>query len=492
MALASMLAAGSAGAQPPPAAAPKGGQPEQPVDPYAEPPAEPPAAEPKSPPEPEGEPRPSSGLDGDDDVDDQVAQSLYRRGVALYRHGSTAEAKTLFIESLERSPNGRMAGEALRMLRQANKRLGLANQDDGRPSARGQEGVLDPYAGAPPAGDASDEAPLDPYGTPEPPPPPESGAVGPPDAPEPEPERGSRLGRRVVIGWSGAVGLIAGMALAGPENDEGDLSDAAVIAGVVGAAGGIGLSYWLTGRTELSGGQSAAIASAATWGATQAGLLGDATTGTDSVPNDVWKYVAAGGLVGLGGGVLYARAAQPSEQDVALTNSLALYGTATGLFVAAGMEVPESEAYSINAIVGGAAGLAAGILLAPRVEVSLRRTLFLDLGAAAGAAAAWGALYPLIADDTSRNDEQVVGWVSTATMGGGVVLAWYLTRGMEARSRSLTGPSRARQPAPPALARRQADGAWELGVPFLRPLSNPALAPPGAGGVGVDLVSGRF
>ncbi|HTE51717.1 MAG TPA: hypothetical protein VK698_12775 [Kofleriaceae bacterium] len=497
-ALTCALQAGTAGAQPPAGASPGAAQPgpdEQPVDPYA-----------PSTSGPENQPSPDPGLEQgeppgppDDDIDDQVAQALYRRGVQLYRRGSTAGAKMLFVESLERSPRGRSSGEALRMLRAANRRLGIADRDDGRPGTPSHENLLDPYgAGGAGAPASPDEAPLDPYGaapaSPAPATPPLAEPAGPPD--RPEPDHGSALGRRAVIAWSGAVGLIAGLAIAGPEDDTGETADGAVVAGVVGAAGGIGLSYWLTGRTPLTAGQSAAITSGATWGAASAGLIGDAATGTDSVSNDVWKYVAAGGLVGLGGGLLYARAAEPSVEDMALTDSLSVIGAGAGLCIAAGMEPPESEAFSLNALFGSAAGLAAGLLLAPRVEVSLRRTVFLDLGAAAGAALVWGLIYPLTADDTTRNDEQLAGWLSTATLAGGFGAAWYFTRGMdrEGPSGSLSaGRTRRGPPPPPALARRDADGVWGLGVPFVRPMHSRALAPPGGGAaLGIDLVSGRF
>ena len=491
VALASVLTALIAWAGPARHAAAQSGEP---VDPYAAPA-----------PRPEKQPGQNSGRapdpdadaaelsQPDDDLDDQVAQALYRRGVLLYRRGDAAAAKQLFIESLERSPRGRSSEEAARMLRQANRRLGVKDLDDGRPGTPSHDAVLDPYGaagGGPPP--AADEGPLDPYGAPREPAPAE--AIAPPEPAAPidraEPARGSALGRRAVIAWSGAVGLIAGLAVAGPEDDAGDTSDGAVLAGLIGAAGGVGLSWWLTERYPVSAGQSAAIATGATWGAASAGLIGDAATGTDSQANDVWKYVAAGGLVGLGGGVLYGRAVDPSVEDMAMVDSLSVVGAGLGLCIAAGMEPPESEAFSLNALFGGAAGLAAGLILAPRVDLSMRRTLFLDLGAIAGAAAVWGLVYPLMKDDTTRDDEQIAGWLSTATLAGGVGAAWYFTRHMEA------GPSpslaRRRSAAPPALARRDADGDWQLGLPLVRPFQSRALAPGAGTALGVDLLSGRF
>jgi hypothetical protein len=252
----------------------------------------------------------------------------------------------------------------------------------------------------------------------------------------------------------------------------------------------VGLSWWLTERYPVSAGQSAAIATGATWGAASAGLIGDAATGTDSDSNDVWKYVAVGGLVGLGGGVLYGRAVDPTVQDMVLVDSLSVLGAGMGLCIAAGMEPPESEAFSLNALFGGAAGLAAGLLLAPRAELSVRRTLLLDLGAMAGAAAVWGLVYPLMKDDTTRDDEQIAGWLSTVTLAGGFGATWYFTRNMEAGPRSSL--TRRRSSAPPALARRDADGAWELGLPLVRPFQSRALAPRAGTALGVDLLSGRF
>ena len=452
---------------------------DQPVDPYGAP------ASPSPAPDAAGDPGddPAGDPAGDpaDDIDAQVAQALLARGVFLLERGDTADARTLFIESLQRSPRGPAAGEALRRLREANRALGL-DPDAGRPSAG--EGVMDPYGDG---GDgAAPEGPLDPYG--------EGGqGAGPAEAEGP----GSPFGNRAAIAWSAAVGFVNGLAIAGPESGgepgdpDRDVSGGAILAGVIGGAAGAGLGWWLTERRPLSAGEAATVVSAANWGALELGLFGDAVTGTDSDPNDVWKFVAVGGLLGIGGGAALALRASPSEGDVAFVNSLGLYGAAAGILAGVGMQPPHNEAYSINALVASTAGLTAGFFLQGRVETSRRRTLLMDAGAAAGALVPWVVLYPFISDGDTENDEQVAGWLSVFTLGGGAVAAWYLTRGMD-DDEGGSEAAAARHPAPPALARREADGAWRLGAPLLRPMALPAIAPASGTALGVDILSGRF
>ena len=458
MALAIGLPAGAARAQ------------EAPVDPYGDPP-------------PDAPPPPS---DPGDSIDDQVAQALYQRGLALMEKGETAYARRLFIESLQRSPRGAASADARRMLREANRKLG-APPDDGLPSAGGEGGVLDPYG----AGSAG-EQPLDPYA---------GGGAGQGDGgavDQPGEEPGSRMGRRAVIAWSAALGLVTGLAIAGPESDgdtiepggvpERVVSGGALLVGALGAAGGAGLSWWLTGRRPLEAGEAAAVVSAINWGAVNIGFFGDAVTGTDSDPNDVWKFVAAGGLLGAGGGALWAVRSSPSQGDVAFINSLGLYGAAGGLLAGVGIQPPHNEAYSINALVGSTLGLTTGFLLRDHVEMSRRRTLWMDLGAAAGAVAPWLLIYPLVNDDGTEDDEQVIGWLSVFTLGGGALAGWYLTRDMDAPPEG----EEAAEPAPPAVARRDGDGRWRLGAPLPRPMALPRLGPAEGRSFGIDLVSGRF
>jgi hypothetical protein len=449
---------------------------DQPVDPYG--PAAPAAPAPPAP--TPASPAPASPPPAaDDDVRDQVAEALYQRGLELFQQGDAQHAKSLFVESLEESEHGTSSADALRMLRAANQKLGLSNLDDGRPGT-GSPGPIDPYASAPRA-----EAPIDPYG----------GAA--PAAPAPA-EGGATttdlLGRPAVIGWSGAVGLIAGMSLAGPEDSNGNIGGGPVAAGLIGAGVGVAASWWLTGRYPLDRGQSSAVISGATWGALDVGLLGDAFTGTDSDPNDIWKYVGAGGLLGLGGGLLYGVKLDPPEGDVAFVNSLGFYGTSAGLLLGVAMDPPHGEAYSLNAVFGSAAGIATGLFLVDRgVHTTRRRMLLVDLGAVLGAGVAWG-FYPLVRDNGTRHDEQWIGFLSTLTMGGGAVGAWLLSRGYdEPEGQGDEAASvAARNPAPPALApadpglrrRRRGSGGPRPGPrPRLRPVLG-GLRPiffPGAG-----------
>ena len=450
---------------------------EQPVDPYDGAGASPPRA-----PDQQPDQQPVDPYRADapaDSIDDQVAGALYRRALYLLHEGDPTDAKMLLVESLERSPHGPSSTDALRMLRQTNRSLGLSDPDDGRPGeASTSGGTLDArHAGGGSAGDL----PINPYGASQPAP--EGAAAG-----------QSTLGRRAVIGWSGALGFITGLALAGPEDDQGNVSGGAVVVGLLGAGAGVGLSYWLTGRSPMTAGQDAAVVSGATWGAFDIGLLGDVFTGTSSEDNDVWKYVAAGGLIGVGGGAVYARMAQPSGGQVAFINSLAAYGAGAGLLFGVAIDPPHGEAYSLNATLGSAAGLVAGAVLAPRLRaISRKRTLLVDAGAVVGAAAPWVLLYPLIQDGSSNNDEQVSGLLSALTLGGGAVAAWFLTRGVDPAVPAPEGEEAAGSAAPPALAQRDVGGGWHLGLPLPRPMVNPVLAPAPAGrSMGLDVLAGRF
>lgn len=424
------------------------------------------------------------------EIDDAVAKALLDRGKTLYADGDHADAKKMFIESLERSPDGPSSNDALAMLHSSNERLGLTNLDHGNPIGKpvgGGDEPADPYANAgddnladPYANNGSGgEGPVDPYGT-------GNGGAAPPvskDVVDPA------VARRRVTLWSSAYGLLAGLSIAGPTDDQGTTRGAAVLVGLLGAGAFGGGSWYYLGKHDLTPGQGQAFLSGGTWGAYTFALLGDAVTGigTTSV-NEGFKSAAIGGVVGAVGGAVYAAKAEPSEGDVSLINSMGMYGTGAGLLLGVAMQPPKGEAYSINGAVGTFAGLGAGMLMARKYDVSRGRMLRIDLGAAAGVAATWALFYPLVADNSTNNDEQAAGVVSIGAMGLGAYLAWRWTRGMDDKDEPL-----ANQPVASSVVQRTADGQWLLGAPLPRPMENPALAPTtGAFTLGVDLASGRF
>ena len=404
------------------------------------------------------------------EIDDAVAAALYERGRSLFGSGDWNNAKLMFIESLERSPTGAVADNALAMLRSANEKMGVA-LDDGAPhSGDGGDEPLDPYADGgddpiDPYADGGDE-PIDPYA---------DDPIGPgPDVIAPGEDdkltaTDIRKARRTLYLWGGVVGFTAGLAIAGPTDEFDNIGGGALLAGIVGGAAGVGAAYYLTRDREVSRGQANGIGLAGVWGATTFGLLADVFTGTtDTTTNQIYKGVALGGLVGTGAGVLYAKRVDPSVGDVAVTNSLMMYGTAGGLLLGVAMDPAESEAYSLNAVFGAVAGLGVGLWASSKIETSSKRMLRVDLGAVAGAAIPWVLLYPLVSDGDSNNDEQAIGFLSTATLAGGAILAYYLTRNMDAKDAAKT----ASMPAMSGLINRDENGQWGVGAPALRPVTN--------------------
>jgi len=389
------------------------------------------------------------GPEAEPPIEVLVASALFDRGMYLFGKGDVVNAKQLFIEALERNPDGPKSGDARSMVRTCNERLGIEDRDDGLP------GHVSTTPPKPPEGT---DVPVDPYT--------EAGrraAVKPP--------ANEGADKRAWLGlttWSGAFGLTFGLGAAGPtrETEDGsELKGAAVLAGLLGAGAGVGASYWLSRHYQPTPGQSAAIATAGTWGTLNLGFLGDLATGDDSDPNDVFKFMMAGGAVGIGAGVLYAIKDDPTVGDVAVINSLGSYGTATGLLLGVAASPAQDEAYSLQAMLGSLAGLTAGVLLDDHLEISRERTLWLDLGAAAGAAATWVVIYPFIADQGTNNDEQAAGLLSTLTMAGGVVTMWLLTRDLD-----RAPPTNTTTTTTTSLMARDGTGDWQFGTPTLHPL----------------------
>ncbi|MCP4449002.1 MAG: hypothetical protein GY811_27260 [Myxococcales bacterium] len=438
---------------------------------------------------------------------EQVAAALYNRGMALYELGDIGSAKKLFGESLERSPNGSRAGDALAMLRKCNEKLGIEDRDAGRPvPGSGSDVPMDPYADST-ADDgisllapfATADGPVDPYAvgaTVEPP-----LVVGAAAETETETEAGAlpketqgdasgSKARVDLMVAGGLYGLIAGLALTGPfedvDGESGDLRGSAVPVGLAVAGGGVFLGHYLAKKYDRAGGK--ALSSGALWGMYNFAHIGNILTGDETSGNDVYKSMALGGLAGGGLGHLYVSKLKPSEGEVAVANSGALIGTGAALMLGVAMDPPRGDAYSLNAALGSMAGLGAGIFFSDKVVASPKRMTFVTLGAAAGATVPWIMVYPFL-DGSGGGDYQTAGFLSALSMGGGAYLVWRLTEDDESKASASVD---ALAPIAPALVQRDPGGRWSLATPMPRPMENHRLASRVGFSMGADVLSGRF
>jgi hypothetical protein len=430
------------------------------------------------------------------DVDEAVAAALYDRGMALYEEGDIANAKKMFGESLGRSPAGTRSADALRMLRECNEKLGVENLDAGRPDTSGNvpvdpyaEGPMDPYGeGGGEAGQGG-EATLDPYADPQ-----GTGEQG--GGPGPKLDAPEGTGK-VFIAHGAMQGFIAGMAVLGPfERDEvtgelGSVRGGAVALGLVSAGAAGYFSYYLGDKQGLTMTQGNVIASAGFWGMYNGAHLGNLFAGVDSDNNDVYKGMAISGLIGSGIGYYYAKEKNPTEGQLAFTNSLTLYGTSGGLLFGVALDPPRGDAYSLNAVIGSGLGLGLAYYV-DGYRPTRRRMLKVDLGAAVGALAPWVLIYPFTADSNSSGDEQLIGFLSMVGLVGGGYGVWRYTDGEDETDETARDEDASLSTAPPAILQRSSAGSWALGTPAIRPMDMPALAPRRGVSFGADLLSGHF
>src|SRR5690606_5688342 len=121
-------------------------------------------------------------------------------------------------------------------------------------------------------------------------------------------------------------------------------------------------------------------------------------------------------------------------------------------------------------------GLAVGLYAAPRVEVSRKRMLWVDLGAALGAVTPWVLISPALQDSSATGDEQTAGVLSALGLLAGGYAAWRMTAKLGAGA-----PATEPAPALSGLLQHGAGGGWALGVPLPRLPHNTELGPPSRG-----------
>lgn len=379
---------------------------------------------------------PAEAQPSDPVLAEQVASALVQRAQELFDARVYADAKQLAVEALATSPTGPAAQQARFLIGAIDKALAAQAQ---------------------PLDDQVDKTPItDPIERP-----PEQ-----PDAGRPN-KWSARTHSALYAGLIGAT--------VGSFFDEESPASGAVPLGI---AAGLGAGLYmprLLDRLDWSEAQLRTMGAGSVWGGVMGGLVAD----LGDVGGTTARHVLVGSSIGatLGGvaGAALARKDRYTTGDIALVDTLAGIGTAGGFTVGMLMQPAESEAYTLNAILGGSAGVLIGLVAAPQTNTTPRRVLRV-----AGLSAAGGAvpflLYAAIADGDSKGDERLVGALSSIGLVGGAYLGFRLTRNLDVGRDVRPGAKPAADDAPTALLRRSSDGRWGAGVIAVQPLS-PVLAP---------------
>jgi hypothetical protein len=389
-----------------------------------------------------------------------IAKALVERARQLLNVGFYEDAIVLAEEALLEVADGDVATEAQEIIRQARAAMGPQPPDP--PIVV----PLEPVKPEPQRQQPDPEGPIDTF----------------------DPRTGARLHLSLGGMVTGAA-LVGGVALA--SYDSGVATAVSALGGA--AAGGV-LGNWLAKKYEVTKAQARTITSAATVGAVAGGFFADVVDVGGSSTGEIALGVGLGSVVGVGGGILAARSDQLSTGDVALMDSFALYGFAGGLALGAAMQPAEDEAYSLNAVVGGAGGWVAGALLAPKIDASPRRVAVMALGALALGGAPW-LVYLGVQDDTTTSDEQAIGFASSVGIVAGAYLGYRLSGKFAGEE---VGPNGVRvfddddaaatdDNSATALLRRNARGGWTLGPAIPR-----VAAVEGGRAWVLDLAAGAF
>jgi len=460
----------------------------QPVDPYQQQPAPAPAAPARAAPAPAAPapaaPAPAAPTPGaapaldvpqdpyaqvpaqpaqDAVLAERIAGALVARAQELLDARVFLDAKQLAVEALVKSPRGGSAEHARAIIHTVNVQLGIP-EDSPRSEGKPTEDV--------------DTSPIqDPTLSTSP-------VVSPPEG-EPPSARDTRIAAGIHGGlYAGLLGTTIGAFFSSDTPAKG----AVPVGLAVGLAGAL-VAPKLTDKLHMTEAQIRTAGAATLWGGVIGGLFGDIAKTEGTTAREVLVAASVGStLAGLGGYAL-GRRVQLTRGDVALIDTLAGIGGVGGLTIGMLMQPVESEAYSLNAVLGVAGGVVAGYIAAPMTNTTPRRMLRVAGLAAVGGAAPF-VLYAAIHSSSSTADDRITGILST----GGLVLGAYLgfrwTRGMDDGLDTLDGkPSKDVDDAPIALIGRSSAGRWGLGGLGIQPLS-PVLAP--QHGMALQLVGAAF
>lgn len=449
----------------------------QPVDPYSPaPPASTPAPAPAPAPTPAPAPLPAPSpapatpapAPGTRDpvLAEQVAEQLVARAQELFDAKMFVDAKQLAVEALVESDKGPAAQHAQFLIAQVNQQLGIRETT--------------PPSSTPPKPTETKPAKVDNTPIQDP-----TLRVDATPAPEGGEHHDGRIAAAVHAGLAG--GLLG--AAIGSWFDSNNPAAGAVPMGIVGGA----VAALFVPRLVRSWDEAKVrtVGSGTVWGGAVGGLFSEIVLGSnDRSPSGGGILVGAalGAAAGGVGGWLLTRERPLTRGDVALVDTMAGIGTVGGLTLGMLMQPAQTEAYSLNAMLGAMAGVTVGLIAAPQTNTTPRRMLRVAGLAAAGGVAPF-LLYAAINDSSTNSDERLTGALSTLGLVGGAWLGFYLTRHMDEGLDVPDGVAPKSADAPPAVVGRASDGTWQLGGLGLMATS-PALTNRTA--VSLTLLGGRF
>jgi hypothetical protein len=249
---------------------------------------------------------------------------------------------------------------------------------------------------------------------------------------------------------------------------------------VLSSAAGIGAGFlgsFMTTREGVKLGHSSLMIGSTIWAASFAASLG---LGLELRQQYVYALALAGSGVGIAAGYLIARKLDVSAGDAALINSGGTWGTGAGALLAPAIfDHASSRQFGWFVLGGTTLGVLAGSLLASKLELSRSRVALIDVGGLAGTglgfALGFAIGYTTSGENTIQSGARLaLGGMALGLLGGAVL------------SRKYKGDL----PPVEALLRRDG-GRWVAGIPSLN--VEYAVTPEGAAPrVTLTLARGRF
>jgi hypothetical protein len=292
-----------------------------------------------------------------------------------------------------------------------------------------------------------------------------------------------RSGRTELVLASMIYGGAAGAALVATlYNDQKKLyTDTGLGLTLLGSAAGTTLGLlgaFLPTRDGIKVGHSSLIIGGGAWGTAIGAAL---ALGLKLDEQYVLPLSLLGGGLGVTTGILVSRWDDTSAGDAAIVNSGGLWGMATGACLAQAIfDEPKGEQFGWFILGGTALGVAAGTLVAWKLELSRGHVALVDVGGLAGTGLGFALGYVIGATSEKNNGIQSGSRYALGGMALGLLTASILARNYKGDL-----------PPVEALLRRPDGRRWAMGLPNVR--IEPAITPEGAATrVVLDLAKGTW